>query len=171
VSRENDSLLTEELRGWIGRATPPRSLEPVTAPLIRRYVDATGDANPLWLDDEFARSAGYQGRVLPPMLVGWESFKNRRPEKESETDPDDLFKRLPFPENYTQSRNAGTEIEWLAAAYPGEFLTAQSRIVDIVAREGKGGLGIYVTQETEVRNEKKERVLCRRQTTVRLPGK
>ena len=59
---------------WIGRKTPLRQLEIISAADVRRYVDATGDANPLWLDDDFARAAGYRARLLPPTLVGWVPF-------------------------------------------------------------------------------------------------
>ena len=70
-----DSLIiTPELREWIGRKTPLRQLEIISAADVRRYVDATGDANPLWLDDDFARGAGYRSRMLPPTLVGWVPF-------------------------------------------------------------------------------------------------
>ena len=77
----SDTVITTELREWIGRKTPLRPLEIISAADVRRYVDATGDANPLWLDDDFARDAGYRSRILPPTLVGWVpfSFKVRRP--------------------------------------------------------------------------------------------
>ena len=55
-----ESILTPELRSWIGRSSRPAQLETMAASDVRRYVDATGDANPLWLDDDFARSAGYR---------------------------------------------------------------------------------------------------------------
>ena len=51
-----EPIITSELRNWIGRKSPLTPLEIMTAPDVRRYVDATGDANPLWLDDEFARA-------------------------------------------------------------------------------------------------------------------
>ena len=71
------SIITPELRSWIGRKSPLALLEIMTASDVRRYVDATGDANALWLDDEFARGAGYRGRLLPPTLVGWVPFSFR----------------------------------------------------------------------------------------------
>ena len=54
--------------------TPLRPLEIISAADVRRHVDATGDANPLWLDDDFARGAGYRSCILPPTLVGWVPF-------------------------------------------------------------------------------------------------
>ena len=70
----SDTVITPELREWIGRKTPLRLLEIISAADVRRYVDATGDANPLWLDDDFARGAGYRSCILPPTLVGCVSF-------------------------------------------------------------------------------------------------
>ena len=62
------TVLTPEVRSWIGRATELMPLpEPIALSDIRRYVEATGDRNPLWLDDEAARAAGYRARVVPPM--------------------------------------------------------------------------------------------------------
>lgn len=164
-----DQVITDALREWIGRETPVRSLETITASDIRRYVDATEDANPLWLDDEFARSMGYQGRLLPPSLVGWEPFSRWVGTANVDYDGDDLIKQLPLPVNYTDMRNAGTEIEWLRPIALGEMLRAKSRIVDIFARQGKAGLGIYVTREELILDANDEIVLRRRQTSVRLP--
>jgi len=167
MSEAASSLITEELRAWIGRTTPLRPLEMITTSDIRRYVDATGDANPLWLEDEFARSVGYPRRLLPPILVGWVPFSIKDQNKDPETA--DLRRLLPLPGTYTNVRNAGSETEWLKPVYLGERLATQSCIVDIVAREGKTGLGIYVTQEEQVLNSNDEIVLRRRHTMAIFP--
>ncbi len=165
------AIITSELRAWIGRKTPSRSLEVLSASDVRRYVDATGDANPLWLDDDFARAAGYRGRILPPVLVGWVPFSFREGTERAQSDPTDLRRQLPLPPGYTNVRNAGSETEWIKPAYLGEQLSTRSCIVDIVAREGRTGLGIYVSQEEEVVNSNKEVVLVRRHTLAVFHGK
>ncbi len=59
-----ECILTEEVRPWIGRTTEPMLLpEEISASDVRRYVDATGDCNPLWIDDAAARAAGYRERL------------------------------------------------------------------------------------------------------------
>jgi acyl dehydratase len=166
-----ESIITPELRGWIGRTSPLTRLEIMTASDVRRYVDATGDANPLWLDDDFARSAGYQNRLLPPTLVGWVPFSIREGDSSSGADATDLRRQLPLPEGYTNVRNAGSETEWLQPAYVGEQLSTQSRIVDIVARQGRAGLGIYITQEEQILNSQQTLVMCRRHTVAMFPAK
>ena len=163
--------ITAELRAWIGKTTPVKPLELITPSTVRRYVDATGDNNSLWLDDDFARSAGYRGRILPPLLVGWLPFSIKRRDDSMGFDAADLRHHLPLPEAYTNVRNArnvNVEFEWLRAVYLGEELFTESSIADIAAREGKRGWGIYVTQENRILDERHEIVLRRRQTIVLL---
>ena len=164
------SIITPELRGWIGRQSPSRALEILSAFDVRRYVDATGDANPLWLDEEFARTAGYRGRLLPPTLVGWIPFSFREGTERAASDPTDLRRQLPLPPEYTNLRNAGSETEW-QPAYLGEQLSTKSCILDIVARQGRAGLGIYITQEEQVLNSAEQVVLRRRHSLAVFPDK
>lgn len=165
------SIITPELRNWIGRNSALAHLETMSASDVRRYVDATGDANPLWLDDDFARSAGYRSRLLPPTLVGWVPFSMKEGDSASSSDATDLRRQLPLPDGYTNVRNAGSETEWLQPAYVGEQLSTQSRIVDIVARQGRAGLGIYITQEEQILNSRQEIVMLRRHTVAMFPAK
>lgn len=163
------SIITDDLRSWIGRTAGPFSLpEQVSASDVRRYLDATGDANPLWLDDEVARGAGYRGRIVPPMLV-IELY--RRVSGATGAGDGNLWEGLPLPESYTDTRNAGAEIEWLQPVYLGDRLTVWHRITDIVARQGRAGLGVYLTRESEFRREDGEVVVRLRATTVKLPAK
>ena len=169
MSQDPSSVVTEEMRSWIGRTTLPRPIEQKTASDIRRYVGVTGDANPLWLDDKFASAHGYRARLLPPLLVGWEPFSTRGSDGKETTE--DIVKQIPLPPEYTDARNANTEIEWLRPVYFGEQFLAQTCIVDIVARQGKSGIGIYVTREDRILDSNSEIVLKRQQTTVRFPSK
>ena len=171
MSQVNSSILTSELRAWIGRKTPARPLEVLGASDVRRYIDATGDANRLWLDDEFARAAGYRARLLPPTLVGWVPFSFRESTERANADPMDLRRQLPLPPGYTNVRNAGSETEWIAPVCLGEQLFTRSCIVDIVAREGRAGLGIYVTQEEHLLNSDEQIVLRRRHTLAVFPDR
>jgi len=83
----------------------------------------------------------------------------------------DLVRQIPLPAEYTDARNANTEIEWLRPVYFGEQFLAQTCIVEIVARQGKSGIGIYVTREDRILDSNSEIVLKRQQTTVRFPSK
>ncbi len=63
-----------QLKEFVGQeATPVRhAQEPVNRPMIRHFVEAMGDANPVYLDDEAAIASGRTGIVAPPpMLSTW----------------------------------------------------------------------------------------------------
>ncbi|MBI4529076.1 MAG: MaoC family dehydratase [Deltaproteobacteria bacterium] len=167
IKKETDSVVTEELKTWCGRTLGPIPLpERISESDLRRYINATGDRNSLWLDDEFARSVGYRGRVIPPMMVA-ELY--RRSEGSGGTLSDNLWEAMPLPENYTESRNAQAEFEWLEPVYLGDRLSVTHRIVDIVSRSTRAGMGIFVTREIEFQRERGEIVLRVRQTSVKLP--
>ncbi len=168
MNESAETILSDELRRCAGQRGPVRSLDPLSAADVRRYVDATGNANPLWLDDDFARSAGYKGRLLPPILVGWTPFSLKQPE-EGKGSSFDVRRQLPVPAAYTNVRNAGSETEWLKPVLLGEPLSCQGHVVEITAREGKMGVGIYVTQLEEVRNGEGELVFTRRHTVALFP--
>ena len=63
-----------ELEGLVGRAAGAPNLSPhaVNAPMIRHWVEAMGDHNPVYVSDEAARAAGYDQMIAPPtMLQAW----------------------------------------------------------------------------------------------------
>jgi len=167
MRNEAHSLITDELKAWCGRTIGPIPLpERISAADVRRYINATDDRNPLWLDDDLARSVGYRSRVIPPAMIA-ELY--RRNEGSTGTQSDSLWAALPLPEDYTESRNAQAEFEWLKPVYLGDQLFVTHRIVEIVSRMIRDGVGIFVTREMEFQREDGDLVVRVRQTSVKLP--
>jgi acyl dehydratase len=167
MTAEVATIVTDAMRACIGATLPKLTLPEAIYPSdVRRFLDATGDRNPLWTDDEFARRAGYKGRVVPPMLVV-QLYRRAQPEG---ADSASIWPNLVLPEGYTDTRNAGTEIEWLDPVYIGDELTIQHRLVDIYAREGRRALIIYLVRDTEIRNQHGELVVTLHSSTAKLPA-
>ena len=161
---ELDAVISQEVRAWIGRATELMLLpEEVTASDVRRYVEATEDRNPLWLDEEAARAAGYRGRVVPPALVIELVWRLKSTSASRMTD------RVPLPPNYVDTRNIETDIEWLEQVYIGDRISIRHRIRDIIGRSGRRGLGVYITRETEYVRADGQLVARVLQTVARFP--
>ena len=60
-----------ELVGQVSGA-PNLSWDAVNVPMIRHWVEAMGDENPVYLSDEAAQAAGYDSLIAPPsMLQAW----------------------------------------------------------------------------------------------------
>lgn len=73
------SLLTPDLEAWIGREVTYTAPEEVGRASIRYFADAIGDDNPLWTDDDYARSHGYPSVIAPPTFVCETNQFTRRP--------------------------------------------------------------------------------------------
>jgi uncharacterized OB-fold protein len=65
---------SEELATLVGQISgkPNLSWDAVNVPMIRHWVEAMGDENPVYLSDEAAQAAGYDELIAPPsMLQAW----------------------------------------------------------------------------------------------------
>ena len=73
----------EELRAFEGRSSGPpmHARDPVNQAMIRHWVDAMGDDNPVYVDEAAARAHGFSGVIAPPtMLQAWIMRGYRHPE-------------------------------------------------------------------------------------------
>lgn len=58
-----------------GDCTPRLARDPVNQPMINNWVEALGDTNPIYVDEEAAKAAGYPGIVAPPAMAQvWTMF-------------------------------------------------------------------------------------------------
>ena len=111
---------------------------------IREYAHAVGETDPVYLDLEAARAAGYRDVAAPPMFAVVYSAPA-------------LAEALFDPEvgiDYSQMVHGGQEFTWDAVVVAGDEITTEARVLDIAVR---GGLGFYVF-ETRSRNQDDEPV-------------
>ena len=78
------SLITDEIRSWIGKETPPWTIE-VTTLDVKRFSVATDDLNPLYLDEDKASRSRYGGLIAPPLFY-MAPLTNPVPESELRAD-------------------------------------------------------------------------------------
>lgn len=73
--RHPGRLLSDaELQGFVGRSSGPpiTAPDPVNQAMIRHWVEAMGDENPVYVDQAAAAAAGFPGVIAPPaMLQAW----------------------------------------------------------------------------------------------------
>ena len=163
------AALPPGLAEWIGRAAAPVALpDAVTAADLRRYANAIEDANPLWQDDEYARAAGYEGRIAPPCLPL--ELTIRPAAGTDQTDEAGLRAEgigtwdlvVPVPPEYSQRRRAEDEIEWFRDVVPGDRLSVRQRIADIQLKHGRTGEFILIVRENEYLDERGTLVIRQR---------
>jgi acyl dehydratase len=127
----------------IGKTYPP-SVYAVGREKIREYAYAVGETNPLYLDVEVARGAGYDDVVAPPMFAVVYSGRAITP---ALFDPEVGIK-------FANMLHAGQEFLWGPLVVAGEEITTTTEVKDISER---GGMEFYEF-ETVSRNQRGETV-------------
>ena len=149
------SLLTPEIRAWIGRQYRPRK-GLVTARDIAKYCAAVDDSNPRFLDPERAEA--------PPLFYST-ATNNLEPLSRLREDGLPAENTLP-PLPLKRVMAGGLEAEFLAPIHPGDTLTAVTHVSDIRERKGQSGPLIFTILETRVTNQRDEVVVIERTTLI-----
>ena len=105
---------------------------------VREYASAVGETNPLHLDVEAARAAGYADVVAPPMFAVVYAGRSVGP---AVFDPDVGI-------NFPMMVHGSQEFVWGPLVVAGDEITTTTTVAEI---EERGGMGFYVF-ETDSRN-------------------
>ncbi len=110
----------------------------VTPEIIAIYTRSIGEVNPIFVDADAARSAGFANLVAPPTLCA-------------------LFERGELPDIKLQfgkrQFHGGQRVEPRATIVAGDELTASSHLKDVYTKTGRSGTMVHVVWETTFRNQ------------------
>lgn len=165
-------LLTDELRGWIGREARYVAPEEVGRAGIRYFALALGDDNPLYHDEALAQSTRQGGIVAPPTLVcETNQWYAGRPNEDGYLGH--MWNDLPIPVPCRMIRGAN-EYEFLRAVRPSDRISVTWRIADIFEREtARGGLLLFVISDVRYHNQNGEQdgelLAINRETVIYQP--
>lgn len=129
-----------------GRSNPRSGRDPVNQPMIHHWVDAIGDANPIYVDEAAARAAGHPGIVAPPAMIQvWTmmGLSGERP------DDDPLGKIIELFDSAGYVGVVATNCEQTYHRYlrPGEEVNVTAEITDIVGPKRTAlGEGYFINQ-------------------------
>ena len=147
-----NTMTPEELRKGIdeiladGKSRPRTSRDPVNQPMIHHWVDAIGDKNPIYVDEQAARDAGHPGIVAPPAMIQvWTmgGLGQGRP------DDDPLSRMMQLFDGAGYVGVVATNAEQTYHRYlrPGEEVTIHAEITDVVGpKQTALGEGYFINQ-------------------------
>jgi acyl dehydratase len=118
----------------VGREYPP-VVYAVGREKVREYAAAVGETNPVHLDPEAARAAGYADVVAPPMFCVVYSAQAMGP---AILDPEVGI-------NLMMMVHGGQEFVWGPPVVAGDEITTKVSVKDIYEKDGKG---FYVFEST-----------------------
>jgi acyl dehydratase len=140
-------------RRHIGHSMPPFQVE-VEKGRLRFFAKATGQSDPVYVDEEAARAAGHPGLPVPPTFLFCLEMESPNPAAIRELLGMDYRSLLHGEQGFT----------YHAMAYAGDTLTYRQRIADIYDK--KGGALEFVVRLTSVSNQRDEPVAELRCVTV-----
>jgi len=147
------------IQDLIGQEFPPFDL-PVERGKIREFANAIGDDNPIYSDPAHAAKSAFGGILAPPTFVATKSFW-RQGESVFELAGFDPHFRLHGEEEY----------EYFKPILAGDLLTCKSKITQAYERVGqRGGRMTFIVSEFTFYNQKGEKVLISRTTSIQTEG-
>ena len=153
------ALITEDMRRMIGRETAPYVLKVERGDALR-FLEATGETDPCFVKESWARGKGYGGAVLPPTFFC--------PDPTIVATLAGLERPRPFP----HSIGGGSDWEFLQPVRVGDTLSLTAKIADLYEKQGSPEMGRMLFTVIEVRctNQREELVGIGRSTAIAYEG-
>lgn len=156
MAAERDEL-RERLLRYVGRPMGPPGVapDPVNVPMIRHWVDALDDRNPVYLDEELAAKTRFGGIVAPPAMLQTWGMPRPRIEGIAERGgaPDEMRFDNPIlaldEAGYKGTLATNSELEFVRYLRPGDRLHSTIEVESISERKTTAlGRGYFVTWVT-----------------------
>jgi len=173
--------LLARLKELEGKASGPTAVaaDPVNSAMIRHWVEAMGDENPVYVDEQAARANGFEGVVAPPtMLQAWimrgykasaEIETARRAGVASSASALDSLMSLLDDAGFTSVVATNCEQEYLRPLQLGDRLSANSVIESVSPEKSTAlGAGHFVTTRIDFSDEHGEPVATMRFRILRF---
>src|SRR5262249_20328273 len=131
----------------LGESGPRAAPDPVNLPMIRHWVQAMGDANPVYTDAGAAARSAHGGLVAPPAMTQVWTMRGLRPaDGEDSGDPLGLMSAALDEAGFTSVVATNSEQEYYRYLRPGEQVTVRSALEDVSGpKQTALGEGWFVT--------------------------
>jgi uncharacterized protein len=134
-----------------GESRPRPARDPVNLPMIRNWVEAIGDANPVYTDAEAAARSVHRGLVAPPAMAQVWTMRGPHPAAEQQAgegddDPLGLMSAVLNDAGFTSVVATNCEQEYHRYLRHGEHVTVRSRLEGVAGPKHTSlGEGWFVT--------------------------
>jgi uncharacterized OB-fold protein len=129
----------------LGESSPRPAPDPVNLPMIRHWVEAMGDSNPVYTDAGAAARSVHGGLVAPPAMTQVWTMRGLHPADLGD-DPLGLMSAALDGAGYTSVVATNSEQEYYRYLRPGEHLTVRSSLEGVTGPKRTAlGEGWFVT--------------------------
>ena len=144
MAQPQPSVITDEMRADICKESEPVTIE-VDKTACRMFARSVGYTDPLYYDEEYAKSRGYRSIPAPFAFLGHPVYNPNAPQRlGGYFRTDTPFKRI---------LNGGTDINYFDTVCAGDVLTTTSKLADISERQSRLGPMLITVTEFTFRNQ------------------
>jgi len=138
---------------------PDRFVVEATRDNIKNFADAVGDANPLWINEEYAKKSRFKGITAPPTFI----YNVNHGSGPALGPPG-----LPMPVNLSVLY-AGAALEFFRPIYLGDVFTVKGKSTGIERKQSRSlGSMLFCDGEVSYYNQQKELIGTLRTTICRF---
>jgi uncharacterized OB-fold protein len=162
----------ERLQAFVGRRLGlAHGQDPVNVPMVRHWVEAMGDTNPVYLDEAAARATGRPGVVAPAsMMQAWtmRGYAATVRPIAARTPMQELVELLDEG-GYTSVVATDSDLELVRELVPGDAVSCEEVVEEISAEKRTAlGAGRFVTTVRTYRDADGATVATQRWRTLRF---
>lgn len=161
----SDDLIPAEARAMVGQSLSDDVEGEVTAKEAQRFAQAVDDLNPLYFDDAYARAAGYERAVAPPLFFNV-AITASLPLAQTREDGIFRSRQRGIPLKVKRTMFGGEDVEFHAPVYPGDRLTAETTLESVEQKEGGSGPFVLSVRKLTIRNQDGAIVAISRSTGI-----
>ena len=144
-----------ELTHLVGKTSNPFIFQ-VDQRHIRQFAQAIGDTNPLYTDEQYAKTTVHGGIIAPPTFPVAIS-------------PDDNEEQFDLGLDYRRMLHGEQQFIYTRAIRPGDVLHCQLKVTDVYEREGKNGPMEFLVLDTEIADAAGNHVVTSRTNIIYRP--
>ena len=151
MTDDEKAAFLAKLRQFEGMETAAETgADPVNQPMIRHWVEAMGDENPVYVDPEAAAKSAHGGVIAPAVSLQAWVMRGLKPRGASGPSAQDNLMDLLDGAGYSSVVATNCEQEYERMVRPGDHLRTRS-VLESVSEEKQTGLGIghFVTTRIE----------------------
>ena len=128
-----------------GESAPRLARDPVNLPMVLNWVEAIGDANPVYTDPEAAEKAGHAGLVAPPAMIQVWTMGGLHGQRATD-DPLGAMMTVLDEAGYTSVVATNSDQTYHRYLRQGEHVAVTTRLEDVVGPKRTAlGEGWFVT--------------------------
>jgi acyl dehydratase len=155
------SYSLDEIKKYVGTEAEPIEYI-IDSGAIKLFADSIMDNDPLYCDEEYAKTTKYGGIIAPQTFFGGATSVRGLKAGDSRTMS---AIPLPIPSGWT-SIAAGDDFQFFSVIRPGDILTCCERIAEAYEKQGRSGHLIFVTREKTYTNQYGKIVMIRKLSGV-----